>query len=123
MREQMASISDIRAGSTIDSADPADEPNLSDTPSLLKAYNGRQGEVAALLQADCIEMAAEGYFPTWQNWAPGEWTREAYIVAVLLILLFGVGILILAYLSIAEPDGTLTVAYERRAAAPAPVKV
>jgi hypothetical protein len=90
---------------------------LSDTLSLLKAYQGKQGEVATLLQADCIEMAAEGYFPTWQNWAPGEWTREAYVVAVLLILLFGVGILVLAYLSMAEPDGTLTVAYERRAAA------
>jgi hypothetical protein len=114
----MASKSENRAGSTFDSADPADKPNLFDTPSLLKAYKGRQGEVAALLQADYIEMAAEGYFPTWQNWLPGEWTREAYVVAVLLILLFGVGLLVLAYLSIAEPDGTLTVAYERRAAAP-----
>jgi hypothetical protein len=113
----MASKSDNRAGSAIDSAAPADKPNLSDTPSLLKAYKGKQGEVAALLQADSIEMAAEGYFPTWQNWAPGEWTREAYVVAVLLILLFGAGILVLAYLLIVEPDGTLTVAYERRTAA------
>jgi hypothetical protein len=31
--------------------------------------------------------------------------------------LFGIGILILAYLLIVEPDGTLTVTYERRAAA------
>lgn len=113
----MASKSDNRAGSAIDAADPANKPDLSDTPSLLKAYKGKQAEVATLLQADSTEMAAEGYFPTWQNWTPGEWTTEAYVVAVLLILLFGFGVLVLAYLLIVEPDGTLTVAYERRAAA------
>jgi len=32
----------------------------------------------------------------------------------LLILFFGVGILVLAYLLIVEPDGTFTVTYEPR---------
>ena len=96
----------------------ADKSKLSDEPSLvLKAYEGKRGEATAHLQADSVEMAAEGYFPTWQNWAPGERAREAYVVAALLIFLFGIGILILAYLLIVEPDGTLTVAYERRTAA------
>jgi hypothetical protein len=62
-------------------------------------------------------MAAEGYRARWQSWAPGEWAREAYVVAVLLIFLFGMGILYLGYLLIVEPEGTLTVTYERRAAA------
>ena len=96
----------------------ADKPKLSDGHSLvLKAYEGKHGEVTARLQVDSIEMAAEGYFPTWQNWVPGEWPRERYVKAAWLIFLFGIGILILAYLLIVEPDGTLTVTYERRAAA------
>ena len=114
----MASTLDNRVGSTTNPAELADKPKLSDTPPLiLKAYEGKQGEATARLQADSIEMAAEGYFPTWQNWAPGERAREAYVVAALLVFLFGIGILILAYLFIVEPDGTLTVAYERQAAA------
>jgi hypothetical protein len=114
----MASTLHNRAGSAINPAGLADKAKVSDTTSLvLRAYEGKQGEAAACLQADSIEMAAEGYFPTWQNWAPGEWAREAYVVAALLIFLFGVGILILAYLLIVEPAGTLTVTYERRAAA------
>lgn len=84
-------------------------------PLLVKAYNGKPSEATSRLQADSVEMAAEGYFPTWQNWVPGEWSKEAYAVAALLVFLFGVGLFVLAYLVIVEPDGTLTVAYERRA--------
>jgi hypothetical protein len=115
MLTQMASTFDNRAGSAINPAELTNKPKLSDTPSLvLKAYEGKQGEATARLQADSVEMATEGYFPTWQNWAPGERARETYVVAALLIFLFGIGILILAYLLIVEPGGTLTVAYERR---------
>jgi hypothetical protein len=95
----------------------ADTPVLADTSTIpVEAYKGKQREAAACFQAHSIEMAAEGYLPTWQSWAPGEWAREAYVVAVLLIFLFGVGILFLAYLLIVEPEGVLTVTYERRAA-------
>ena len=93
----------------------SDTPVLADASAILvEAYKGKQREATACFQAHSIVMAAEGYLPTWQSWAPGEWAREAYIVAVLLIFLFGIGILILGYLLIVEPDGTLTVAYERR---------
>jgi hypothetical protein len=109
----MASKLDDQVGRAIKPAESADTP-----PSILiKTYTGKQGEATALFQADSIEMAAKGYFPTWQSWAPGEWTREAYVIAVLLILLFGMGIFRLAYLVIVEPDGILTVTYERRPAA------
>jgi len=115
MPTQVASILNNRARSAINPVELADKPKLSDTPSLVvRAYEGKQGEATARLQADSLEMAAEGHSPTWQNWAPGEWAREAYVVAALLIFLFGIGILILAYLLIVEPDGTLTIAYERR---------
>jgi len=95
----------------------ADTAKLADTSSILiEAYKGKQDEATARFKAHSIEMAAEGYLPTWQSWAPGEWAREAYVVAVLLVFLFGMGILFLAYLFIVEPEGTLIVTYERRAA-------
>jgi len=95
----------------------SDTPVLADASAILvEAYKGKQREATACFQAHSIVMAAEGYLPTWQSWAPGEWAREAYIVAVLLIFLFGIGILFLAYLLIVEPEGVLTVTYERRAA-------
>ena len=95
----------------------SDTPVLADASAILvEAYKGKQREATACFQAHSIVMAAEGYLPTWQSWTPGEWAREAYIVAVLLIFLFGIGILFLAYLLIVEPEGILTVTYERRAA-------
>ena len=95
----------------------SDTPVLADASAILvEAYKGKQHEATACFQAHSIVMAAEGYLPTWQSWAPGEWAREAYVVAVLLIFLFGMGILYLGYLLIVEPEGTLTVTYERRAA-------
>ena len=88
----------------------SDTPVLADASAILvEAYKGKQREATACFQAHSIVMAAEGYLPTWQSWAPGEWAREAYIVAVLLIFLFGIGILFLAYLLIVEPEGILTV--------------
>ena len=83
-------------------------------PILVKEYKGKQGEATSHFRADSVEMAAKGYFPKWQTWAPGEWPRKAYVVAGLLMLFFGVGILVLGYLLIVEPDGTFTVTYEPR---------
>ena len=111
----MASKLDDQVGRVIKPAEWADTPHS----ILVKTYTGKQGEATALFQADCIEMATQAYFPTWQIWTPGEWARETYTFAVLLIPLFGIGILRLAYLLIVEPDGTLTVTFERR---PAPVE-
>jgi predicted Zn-ribbon and HTH transcriptional regulator len=85
-------------------------------PVIIKTYRGSQAEAAKRFQANSAEMAAHGYFPTSQSWAPGQWAVGAFVVAVLLIFLFGLGILILGYMLIVKPDGTLTVTYERRAA-------
>ena len=105
----MVSKPDSLTGSAVKPSELADAPSL-----LVKAYQGKQREATSDFQADSIEMAAKGYFPKWQTWAPGEWPREAYVLAGLLILFFGVGILVLAYLLIVEPDGTFTVTYEPR---------
>src|SRR6516162_3238531 len=97
--------------SSNDTVPPSHRPMLAPfTPSILvKAYKGKRGEAASQFRADSIEMAAGGYFPKWQSWAPGEWPKKAYVVAGLLMLFFGMGILVLAYLLNVEPDGTFTV--------------
>ena len=58
-------------------------------------------------------MAQAGWFPTSQTYAPGTWSSTAFIVALLLCILL-VGILILIYLIVVKPDGTLVVTYEYR---------
>ena len=61
-------------------------------------------------------MAAHGYYPTSHSWAPGQWETRAFIIAVLLIFLFCLGLFILGYMLIVKPDGTLTATFERRTA-------
>src|SRR5690349_18933700 len=56
-----------RLGTVIKSAEWADTP----TAILIKTYTGKQGEATALFQADCIEIAAQAYFPTWQTFITG----------------------------------------------------
>jgi Uncharacterised protein family UPF0547 len=85
-------------------------------PVIIKTYRGSQAEAAMRFQADSAEMAALGYFPISQSWAPGQWAAGAFIIAVLLIFLFGLGLLILGYMLIVKPAGTLTVTFERRIA-------
>jgi hypothetical protein len=83
---------------------------------IVKTYNGSQAEATKRFVDDSTEMAAHGYFPTSQSWAPGQWAARAFIIAVLLIFLFGLGLLILGYMLIVKPDGTLTATFERRTA-------
>ena len=86
------------------------------SPVIIRTFKGSQAEAMRIFKAASIDMAADGYFPTSQSWASGQWSTGAFIVAVLLIFLFGLGILILAYMLIVKPDGTLTVTFERRTA-------
>ena len=64
----MVSKLDDQVGRVIKPAERADTPHS----ILVKTYTGKQGEATALFQADCIEMATQAYFPTWQTWTPGE---------------------------------------------------
>jgi ribosomal protein L40E len=58
-------------------------------------------------------MAARGYFPVSQMWAPGQWSTSAFIIALLLCVTV-IGILVFIYMVLVKPAGTLTVTYERR---------
>ena len=61
-------------------------------------------------QADAALMAAQGYLPVFQGWAPGQWQPRAFISVLILCFLI-VGIPALIYMLIVAPDGVLTVTY------------
>ncbi len=61
-------------------------------------------------------MAANGYFPTSQSYAPGSYGCGAFILALILCFLL-IGILVLVYMLIVKPDGVLSVTYEFRSTA------
>ena len=83
-------------------------------PVIVKTYPGKSLDVAtAAYQADAPRMAASGYVPTSQTWAPGEYGCGSFIAALLLCVIL-VGIFVFFYMLIVKPDGTLTVTYELR---------
>jgi hypothetical protein len=84
-------------------------------PILVKTYKGRTLDSAtAAYKVDAVEMAAKGYLPTSQSWAPGEYGCGSFLVALLLCVIL-IGIIIFFYMLIVKRDGTLTVTYELRA--------
>lgn len=94
----------------------ADEgrPIMSDKREvIIKTYTGSQNRAIALFQSDSATMAANGFFPTSQSWAPGSYGCGSFIVALLLCFLI-IGFLVFIYMLIVKPDGTLTVTYEWR---------
>ena len=81
--------------------------------SFIISYRGGQKDATDTFGAEARAFADMGYVPVSQSWAPGQWSFSAFVVVVLLAL-FVVGILILIYMLIVKPGGTLTVAYELR---------
>jgi Uncharacterised protein family UPF0547 len=85
---------------------------LNDQPQVvIKTYTGSQDWATALYRADSVKMAAQGYFPTSQTWAPGEWGCGAFLLAVLLCFVV-IGIFAFIYMLLVPPAGTLSVTYE-----------
>jgi uncharacterized protein YecT (DUF1311 family) len=80
---------------------------------IVRTYRGSQASATAQFQADAVKLAAQGYFPTSQSWAPGSYGCGCFVVAVLLCFLL-IGILIFIYMLIVKPAGTLSVTYELR---------
>ena len=90
---------------------------------VVRRYNGKHNEAAAAFQADAPKAAADGYYPTSQVWQEGSWGCGAYLIGVAAVLLFGLGLIILGYLVIVKPAGTLVVSYEFRGSGPAPLPI
>jgi hypothetical protein len=84
-------------------------------PILSRTYRGNPAEAGALFTADAETLAPFGYVPVSQAYLPGSWGCGAFLLAALLILVVGLGLLVIAYLLIVKPPGTLTVTYQRRA--------
>jgi hypothetical protein len=80
---------------------------------IIKTYKGTQAQATAAFQADSAKMAAQGYYPTSQTWAPGSYGCGAFLLALLLCFVL-IGIVVFIYMLIVKPDGTLTVTYELR---------
>ena len=85
----------------------------------VKTYTGREAEATINFQADAALMAAQGYSPVFQSWAPGQWQSRSFITVLLLCLLI-VGIPALVYMLVVAPDGALTVTYVSSRGDPAP---
>lgn len=83
-------------------------------PIVVRNYRGRSQEDAARhFAADAAKLAAEGYRPVSQSWAPGSYGCGCFLVALVLALVL-IGILIFIYMLLVKPEGTLTVTYELR---------
>lgn len=80
---------------------------------IVKTYKGTESSATAAFKDDAAEMAARGFFPTSQTYAPGTYGCGSFLVALLLCFLI-IGILIFVYMLIVKPDGVLMVTYEER---------
>jgi len=90
--------------------------DLSNGPSIIvRTYKGKQqSDAVAWFEADAVNLAVDGYSPTTQSWAQGQWGCGAFLVALVLCFVL-VGILVFIYMLLVKPVGTLTVTYERTA--------
>ena len=95
---------------------------VSEQQVIVRRYRGNQAGATRKYQEDAFKMAAAGYFPTSQVWAPGEYGCGSFLLALLLCVIL-IGILIFIYMLIVKPDGTLTVTYEFRGITASPSSV
>ncbi len=80
-------------------------------PFLVRTYQGReQDDVVARYATEAGELAAQGYEPVSQSWGDGQWDLVLFLMALILCL-FGIGLILLAYMAIIRPAGTLLVTY------------
>ena len=83
---------------------------------LVRTYRGhQQSEAIASYVRDAETLAQRGYAPVGQSWGDGQWDGGYFLIALILSL-FGIGLILLAYMAIIRPDGTLCVTYRLRAA-------
>lgn len=84
---------------------------------IVKTYRGREKQATAAFRKDAAIMAAQGYFPTSQNYSAGSYGCGSFLLAALLCFVL-IGIIVFIYMLIVKPAGVLTVTYEHRAKEP-----
>jgi hypothetical protein len=82
-------------------------------PITTRVYKGTQARATKLFERDAADLATLGYFPTNQNWAPGQWSAGHFIVAIILCFVL-IGFIVFIFMLVVKPAGTLRVTYERR---------
>jgi hypothetical protein len=95
------------------------DPDL--PPVMTRTYRGTPSEGEVLRSAEADVLARHGYLQSSQSYVEGKWGFGSYLAALLLCFVV-VGFLILVYMLIMKPPGTLTVTYTRAEAAPAPTR-
>jgi hypothetical protein len=94
--------------------DPGVPVELYGEEVILRTYRThRPDDAIRWYQRDLDDLVDHGYLPTGHSWAPGEWTFAPFLVGILLAP-FGIGVVLLAYLAILRPDGTLTATFVLR---------
>jgi hypothetical protein len=96
-------------GPTGTAASPAPLP----VGSIVRTYKGRPDAAAAAFNLDAQRMAAAGWHPVSQSFAPERWSHATLVFAAILAVLL-IGIFMLIYLVANKPPGVLTVVYEYR---------
>lgn len=75
---------------------------------------GEQRDALAGYARDAEVLVGQGYLPVGQSWGDGQWSPILFVLALVLSL-FGIGLILLAYMAIMRPGGTLCVTYRRQA--------
>ena len=82
-------------------------------PLLVRTYQGRsQRDVVVRYMRDAQDLAVRGYEPVSQSWGDGQWDVALFLLALILSL-FGIGLVLLAYMAIIRPEGTLVVTFRQ----------
>jgi hypothetical protein len=108
MREWEASASTWGAGIGPMPGDtaPVIQPS-SFPPTLSRSYRGRGDEARRYRDLDAQMLAERGYFPTSENYVPGQWRPVDWLAAILF------GLIWVILLIVVKPAGTVTVIYTR----------
>ena len=96
---------------------PSDEAlvavELEGEPAIVvRLYRASHREAFETFGREAPIFEDRGYGVDSVTWAPGEWDSATAILATLLILV-GIGILMIAYMLVAKPPGTLVVIFGR----------
>ncbi|RYF40757.1 MAG: zinc ribbon domain-containing protein, partial [Cytophagaceae bacterium] len=80
--------------------------------TVVKTYQGRERDAMEEFRRDAEKMAAQGFHPISQTYAPGTYGCLSFLAALALCFIL-IGFVIFVYMIIVKPAGTLTVTYAK----------
>jgi len=91
--------------------------------NIVEGYKGNEAKARTLFLKDKEKKQKNGYYPVSENWAPGSYGSASFFttLVITIALFFLVGppalvlfLLVVVYMLITKPAGTLTATYEYR---------